>query len=147
MESNVKFPVYGSYIFELLFKNKLFNYISRTHYYIIQSIESYSICYEQVFIRLQQSNLHTLIWLIFDELYTKIGYICDISISNCCSVSRVCFSSQLYQQFHRHTWSNVHFLFFDFQFVAGGLLLGYSKHASFCRRFWSEGCLDFQIVA
>ena len=43
MESNVKFPVYSSYIFELLFKNKLFNYISRTNYYISQSIGSYYI--------------------------------------------------------------------------------------------------------
>ena len=66
MESNVKFTVYGSYIFELLFKNKLFNYILRTNYYILQSIESYSIYYEQVFICLQQSNLHIHIWLIFD---------------------------------------------------------------------------------
>ena len=50
MESNVKFPIYGSDVLELLFKNKLFNYISRTLYFIIQSIESYSICYEHVFI-------------------------------------------------------------------------------------------------
>ena len=47
-----------------------------------------------MFIRLQQSNHHIDIWLIFDELYTKIGYTCDISISVCCSVSRVCFCSQ-----------------------------------------------------
>ena len=31
MESNVKFSLYSSYIFELLFKNKLFIYISRTN--------------------------------------------------------------------------------------------------------------------
>ena len=79
MDSNVKFPVYGSYIFELLFKNKLFSYISRTNYYILQRIESYRIYYEQVFIRLRQSNLHIHIWLTFDELYTKIGHVCDIS--------------------------------------------------------------------
>ena len=103
MESNVKFPVYSSYIFELLFKNKLFNYISRTNYYISQSIGSYYIYCEQVFIRLQQSNLHIHIWLIFDELCTKIGYISDISISVCCSAFRVCFCSPLYQQFHQHT--------------------------------------------
>ena len=39
MESNVKFPLYNSYIFELLFKNELFNYISRTNIlqnYILQ---------------------------------------------------------------------------------------------------------------
>ena len=51
MESNAKFPVYGSYIFELLFKNKLFNCISRTNYYILQRIESYSIHYDQVYVR------------------------------------------------------------------------------------------------
>ena len=49
MESNKKFPAHGSYIFELLFKNKLFNYISRANYCILQNIESY----EQVFICLQ----------------------------------------------------------------------------------------------
>ena len=99
MESNAKFPVYDSYIFELLFKNRLFNYISRKNYYILQNIESHSIYYEQVFLRLQQSNHHIHIWLIFDELYAKIGYICEISISVCYSVSRVCFCSQWYQQF------------------------------------------------
>ena len=103
MKSNVKFSVYGSYIFKLLSKNNLFNYISRLKYYILKSIESYSVYYEQVFIRLQQSNLHMHIWLIFHEIYTKIGYICYISILLCCSVSRVCFCSRWYEQFHRHT--------------------------------------------
>ena len=124
MESNAKFPVYDSYIFELLFKNRLFNYISRKNYYILQNIESHSIYYEQVFLRLQQSNHHIHIWLIFDELYAKIGYICEISISVCYSVSRVCFCSQWYQQFI-DTLETRSTFFFDFQFVNGGLLLGY----------------------
>ena len=68
-----------------------------TIYYKALKVICYSICYKQVFIRLQQSNLHIRIWVIFDELYTKIGYICDISISVCCSVSRVCFCSRRYK--------------------------------------------------
>ena len=67
MESTIKFPVYGSYKFELFLKCKLSSYISRTKYYMLQSIESHSIYYEQVFICLQQSNFCIYIWFNFDE--------------------------------------------------------------------------------
>ena len=75
MESTVKFPVYGSYNFELFFNCKLFSYILRTKYYKLQSIESYSIYYEQVFICLQQSNFRIYIWLNFDEKSSIQGHL------------------------------------------------------------------------
>ena len=68
MESTIKFPVFGSYKFELFLKCKLSSYISRTKYYMLQSIESHSIYYEQVFICLQQSNFG----YIFGSILMKI---------------------------------------------------------------------------
>ena len=78
MGSTVKFLVYGSDKFELFFNCKLFSYISRTKYYMLQNIEIYSIYYEQVFICLQQSNFGIYICLNFDEKSSIQGHLFDL---------------------------------------------------------------------